>query len=117
MTKQLIGGYELTGIYLSRDDFAELKQVIKKAHVKDATMKRIGGVQVGAQGQNGRLVQPPTLGSMGIQDFVRKLVKNYGFKDSDKVLYGVNNKGEILRWLSPDQVTDISMKHPGRKQV
>lgn len=113
MPEQLLGGYERTGVYLSRDDFAELKQVIKKAHVKDATLKRVGVAQLGAGMQSGSMLQAPSMGSMGIQDFMRQVVKNYGFTDSDRVLYGANNKGEILRWMTPTEVTDHRTKKGG----
>lgn len=106
MVEKLIGGYERTGVYLSADDFAELKQVIKKAHVKDAVAKRAG---IGVTGGSSR-IQQPTLGSIGIETFMKELVKAYGFNDSDSVQYGANNKGEICRWLSPGDVTKRTKK-------
>ncbi len=97
----LLGGYEKTGVFITKADMDQLIEVIAKAKIKDNLIKRLPGVgQFGVQTGMGTA----TMGSIGIQDFIRKLVMVYGFEDSDKKLYGVNKHGEILRWLSPAEM-------------
>lgn len=97
----LLGGYEKTGVFITKSDMDQLIEVIAKAKAKDNLMKKIPGVgQFGEQTGIGAA----SMGSVGVQDFLRKLALIYGFEDSDKRMYGVNKHGEIMRWLTPAEM-------------
>jgi len=96
----LLGGYERTGVFITKADMQQLIEVIAKAKAKDNLVEKAGVRVVGQTG----IGSAATLGSMSIQDFIRKLVMMYGFEDSDQRLYGVNKHGEIQRWLTPDEL-------------
>ena len=97
--KELVGAYDRTGVFITKADMDQLIEVIATAKAKDNLVKKVGIKVTGRTG----IDTPATLGSLSIQDFIRKLVMTYGFEDSDRTMYGVNKHGEILRWLSPDE--------------
>ena len=102
-TKQtkLIGGAKSTGVFITKADMKQLIEVIAKANAKDNLIKKVDSVKVigGRRLSGGVLMEPPSMGSLSIQDFVKKLAKAYDMPDEK--FYGINKFGEFMEWVTP----------------
>ncbi len=98
---KVIGGARSTGVFLTKDDFKQLLEVIAKSKAKDNLIKKAGVKTLG--GDNAGLLDVPTIGSLSIRNFMEKLAKAYGM--SVGVYYGINKHGEFMEWVDANEVT------------
>ena len=101
---KLIGGARRTGVFISKEDFRQLLEVIALSKAKDNLIDKIDQVKIVASGRSveGVVLDAPTIGSMSIRDFVEKLAKAYNMPEGR--YYGVNKNREIMEWASPDEI-------------
>ncbi len=98
---KVIGGARSTGVFLTKDDFKQLLEVIAKSKAKDNLIKKAGVKTLG--GDNAGLLDVPTIGSLSIRNFMEKLAKAYGMPVG--VYYGINKHGEFMQWVDANEVT------------
>ena len=102
--QQLLGAINWTGIFISKEDLNQLIEVIAKAKAKDNFIKKAGIGVMGGGGTGGEV----TMGSLSIEHFCQNLAKAYGFKDTDKRKYGVDEKGQLGFWMTPAEIAGQS---------
>jgi len=98
--ERILGGARSTGIFLTKSDFGQLTEVIAKAWAKDKLLREVG---VAVQGVSG-IGTAPTMGTIAIQSFVRKLAQTYGLPLDHGEFYGINKHGEFLKWASVNEL-------------
>lgn len=98
---KVIGGARSTGVFLTKDDFEQLVEVIAKSKAKDNLINKAGVKVIG--GDSTGLLDVPTIGSLSIRNFMEKLAKAYGMPVG--VYYGINKHGEFMEWVDANEVT------------